>query len=201
VKGLLDELRALAPQRPLTEREAYGIAERQALRLLKLSDITSGPVPSEIVAGLPYVKVHVRRLANSSGGSKWIKPRWLIVLNSFEPSVRQRFSLFHEFKHVIDHPRMRSGLLRPDTPTKYLGNERLCDYFAACVLMPRPWIKAAWTAGLQDPVALATRFEVSPQAMQVRLLQLGLVEAYRRHGEIDNVYFRSQPASLLGQAA
>ncbi|MEO6318843.1 MAG: ImmA/IrrE family metallo-endopeptidase, partial [Acidimicrobiales bacterium] len=86
-----------------------------------------------------------------------------------------------------------------------LANERLCDYFAACLLMPRSWVKQAYGSGVQDVVALAERFEVSPQAMQVRLLQLGLVDRYRRCRGIDNgisdIYLRSAPASPLGLAA
>lgn len=199
--SLLSELRDLAPPRALTRSEAYGIAERQATRLLRHAGVTNGPVPTEVISALPFVKVGVRRLRSASGGTKWIKPRWVIILNAFEPVVRQRFSLAHEFKHLLDHPRLRDGIVQPQTPTQYLANERLCDYFAACLLMPRAWVKTAFASGIQDPVALAQHFEVSPQAMHVRLQQLGLVEAYRRHGEIDNTYLRSAPASPLGLAA
>jgi Zn-dependent peptidase ImmA (M78 family) len=192
--NLLVDLRSLSPQRRLTTLEAYGIAERQATRLLRRSGITSGPVPSEIITELPFVQVNLRRRLNASGATKWIKPRWVILLNGLEPVVRQRFSLAHEYKHVLDHHR-RLRHERPLTPEQHEAYERLCHYFAACLLMPRPWVKAAWAAGLQDPVTLARRFEVSPQAMQVRLLQLGLVDPYARCSGMDNVYLRSLPVS------
>lgn len=201
---LLADLRSLSPQRRLTAVEAYGVAERQATRLLHRSGVTSGPVPTEVITDLPFVRVATRRLLPASGATRWIKPRWVILLNGLESPTRQRFSLAHELKHVLDHQhRQATGTL--DTPTKHLANERLCDYFAACLLMPRSWVKQAYGSGVQDVVALAERFEVSPQAMQVRLLQLGLVDRHGRCREIDNtisdIYLRSRPASPLGQVA
>jgi len=44
------------------------------------------------------------------------------------------------------------------------------------VLMPRMWLKRSWTTGTQEPRALARQFDVSKQAVQVRLLQIGLTE-------------------------
>jgi len=201
--NLLADLRSLSPQRRLTATEAYSVAERQATRLLSRSGITSGPVPTEVIAELPFVRVATRRLLPASGATRWVKPRWVILLNGLESPSRQRFSLAHEFKHVLDHQHRKVQVL--DTPTKRLANERLCDYFAACLLMPRTWVKQAYGSGVQDVVALAERFEVSPQAMQVRLLQLGLVDRLGRCRGIDNtisdIYLRSAPALPLGLAA
>ena len=52
--------------------------------------------------------------------------------------------------------------------------ERLCNYFAACLLMPRPWVKHDYYGGLQRPRALARRYYVSEEAMDTRLRELGL---------------------------
>jgi Zn-dependent peptidase ImmA (M78 family) len=138
----------------------------------------------------------------SSGATRWIKPHWVVLLNGLEPPTRQRFSLAHEFKHILDH-KTGVGTLRPlpTNPGARRRTEQLCDYFAGCLLMPRPWVKAAYASGLQDIAELAQHFEVSQQAMQVRLLQLGLVDPYARCGEMDNVYFRSRPVSPLELAA
>lgn len=199
---VLADVRSLRPDRPLTMREAYGVAERQAARLLARLGVESWPVPSEVITELPFVQVSIRRLPTTThGATRWIKPRWVILINAYEPTVRQRFSLAHELKHILDHPFRRNGQVRIDTPTAYEANERLCLYFAACLLMPRPRVKQAWVSGRQDVVALAASFNVSPQAMYVRLIELGLVDRFERHGRIDNEYLRSSPASLLGQAA
>src|SRR4051812_36366488 len=104
---LLGDLRSLTPQRRLSRTEAYSIAERQATRLLVRAGITSAPVPTDVMSRLPFVQVEARPLIEVSGGTKWIKPRWIILLNSYEPSVRQRFSLAHELKHVIDQSYVR----------------------------------------------------------------------------------------------
>jgi len=113
--------------------------------------------------------------APSSGASQWSHGRWLILLNGGETAGRQRFSLGHEFKHVLDHPFI--DVLYPGTRTMSAHDraEQVCDYFSACLLMPRTWLKKAWTQ-TQDPRTLARRFDVSAQAMGVRLLQIGLVE-------------------------
>jgi predicted transcriptional regulator len=201
MKLLTDLRRLVPPGRRLSDIEAYGIAERQATRLLLRSGVTYGPVPSEVIAGLQFVQVHLRRLP-SSGATKWVKPHWHIILNSLESPVRQRFSLAHELAHIINHPHLHEAYGRLDTPTARLAHERLCDYFAACLLMPRPLVKDAWAHGAQDEVELAKRFDVSAQAMHVRIIQLGLLEPPERHPDIEGIYFRdSSPALQLGLAA
>jgi Zn-dependent peptidase ImmA (M78 family) len=54
--------------------------------------------------------------------------------------------------------------------------ERICDYFAGCLLVPRNWLKRAWSNGIQSPTALAALFNVSTAAIAVRLQQTGIVE-------------------------
>ena len=54
--------------------------------------------------------------------------------------------------------------------------EQICDHFAACLLMPRLWLKRAWAEGEQSPGTLARRFDVSRAAMSIRLRQIGLVD-------------------------
>jgi Zn-dependent peptidase ImmA (M78 family) len=198
---VLGELRRLLPNRRMTRTEAFVIAERQATLLLKLHGITEGPVPSTIITELPCLKVATRTPMASSGATKWMKPRWVILLNGLEPVARQKFSLGHEAFHVVLHPYAKQFFSRPMTGADRLFVEGLCDYFAGCLWMPRTFVKRAFASGVQDYVDLARMFQVSPQAMHVRLLQLGLVDSYGRHSEMDNAYLRSTTASLLGRAA
>jgi plasmid stabilization system protein ParE len=201
VNAVLAELRALIPNRRLTHTEALILAERQAQRFLRLQGVSEGPVPTEAITCLPFLTVAVRRPLPSSGATRWIKPHWVVLLNGNEAAVRQRFSLAHEFKHILDHPHAgttygsrHSARVRQDT-------ERICDYFAGCLLVPRTWLRSAWTHGVQDPATLADLFAVSQQAIQVRLTQLGLVDSTVRCSEIDDIYLRSSPLSLLTPAA
>jgi hypothetical protein len=207
--SLLTELRSVIPTRRLTYSESRILAERQATLLLKHFGVDSPAVPHSLITELPFLTVATRPLVKSSGGTRWsrthrartssVSPQWLVVLNSLEPHTRQRFSLGHELKHVLDHGRASTlyGTSAPHAPVV----EHACDYFSACLFMPRTWVKNAYATGIQNVFDLAELFDVSPQAMQVRLLSLGIVNAYERHSEIDNFYLRSQPALLLGQAA
>lgn len=179
-RGVIAILRDIVPIRPLTREEALRIAELQAQRFHDLRGVTTGPVPESAIAGLPRIQVERMSPIPVSGSTHWASSRWLIVLNGAEPITRQRFSLAHELKHVLDH-RFVDVLYRGvDAADRARWIEQVCDYFAACLLMPRPWIKRAYFSGTQDPAQLAARFGVSQQAMQVRLNQIGIVEPQPR---------------------
>jgi len=197
---VLDELRSIVPNRRLSMNEGYVLAERQATALLRRQGVYAAPVPATTISRLPFMRVAVRTPMSTSGATDWRKPRWVVLLNGMEPAVRQRFSLAHEFKHIIDHPYVEKAYGHAASE-RHPSIERLCDYFAACLLMPRQWIKQAFADGVQDIYDLASLFEVSPQAMQVRLLQLGLIDPYARCGGMNNAYLRQLPASSLGQVA
>jgi Zn-dependent peptidase ImmA (M78 family) len=175
------QLRDFVPIRPLTWVESIQIAERQATRLLELAGVAVEPVAETVISRLP--RIQVERIVPSpvAGASQWSRGRWLILVNGADPLGRQRFTLAHELKHVIDNPFVKI-LYPPAGPQSSRDRaEAVCDYFAGCLLMPRPWVKKAWREGPQDIASLALRFQVSRQAMQVRLQQIGLVEPSRRH--------------------
>jgi len=181
---ILSALRDLMPLRPLTQAEALRLAELQANRLLTLTDTDTGPVPDGVISELPGVEVLYDDSASapSSGLFRWEKGRYLIVIDATErPLGRQRFSLAHEFKHVLDYPFVTT--LYPALPgmTSKERQEQVCEFFAACLLMPRSWVKRAWcNERVQQPSRLSNRFGVSTAAMQVRLSTLGLLEQQRR---------------------
>lgn len=186
MSAVIRQVRDLMPLRTLSLVERYGLAERQALRLLVLSGVTEPPVPERIIATLPRIQVERIMLLDDAvaGVTEWAHGRWLIMINGGAVKGRQRFSLAHEFKHVLDSPFL--GLIYP--PSRGLSSkaqaEPICDYFAGALLMPRAWVKRRFTAGQQDVRRLAAEFDVSLQAMQVRLLQLGLVEPAPRCGAL-----------------
>lgn len=134
-------------------------------------------MPDFIISQLPRVKVERVSPLPSSGLSQWSGGSWRIMVNGSEPPLRQRFTLAHEFKHVLDHPFIDHCY--PDV-VGTRGHERpeqICDYFAGCLLMPKTWVtKAYCDDGIQELRLLARRFAVSQMAMRVRLLQLGLIE-------------------------
>jgi Zn-dependent peptidase ImmA (M78 family) len=136
----------------------------------------------------------------ASGSSHWDWQRrsWIISLNPDEPATRNRFTLIHEYKHIIDHG--SSGIHQTKASIRPL-QEIVADYFAGCVLMPKRLLKAAYCDGIQRPADLAELFDVSEAAVHVRLDQIGLTEqvprtqpTYRyqaRRAKLSRRYYRS----------
>jgi Zn-dependent peptidase ImmA (M78 family) len=105
----------------------------------------------------------------------------VILVASDEAPVRQRFSLGHELAHVILHPDVDRMLPTTATAAAEVRLEQACEYFAACLLMPRLLVKRAYyDEGIQDLASLARLFNVSWVAMRVRMEQLGLVARITR---------------------
>jgi predicted transcriptional regulator len=200
--SLLYQLRSLMPTRPLTQFEAYRLAELQANRMLMAADIDQPGTPDWLFTSLPFLTITLRSDLPSSGLSRWKRPRWHIYLNRTESALRRRYSLAHEFKHILDH-----GMSEDLYPTTQWGNadvriEKVCDYFAASLLMPKRLVKRRFFEGLNDPSELAAEFGVSAMAMRYRLDQLRLTEPTPRcdrqlrhqSSPIDlSGYFRSAP--------
>jgi hypothetical protein len=173
-RGVIAGLRDLLPIRPLVYGEALRIAEQQAARFLDLSGVASPVVPESIFTDLPKFEVNRMSPFPVSGATQWVRGIWQVVLNGAEPATRQKFSLAHELKHVIDHPfvdRLYASFPEHDRANMV---ERVCDYFAGCLLMPKPWVEREWHAGNQHLGDLAATFGVSQSAMHVRLRQIGL---------------------------
>lgn len=178
-RDVIAALRALLPARDMTWAETHSVAERQATALLRLLHIDEPPVPQFAISSLPGIVVDRREGWPTSGMAVRARSHWRIVLKADEPRQRQRFSLAHEFKHVLDDPVIDRlhGHLAPRE--RHERAERLCNYFAACLLMPRAWVKRDWCAGVQRPSQLARRYYVSTEAMTTRLSELGLRPAVK----------------------
>ncbi len=174
--SVVTKLRDTVPLRPLRYSEALRLAELQAQRFLALTGITEPSVPERIITELPHVQVNRLSPFPSSGASHWTRGRWLVILNGSEPATRQRFSLAHEAKHIIDHRFVKVIYSNFTENERHDMIERICDYFAGCLLMPRPWVKRIYCSGNQHLPDLAQTFGVSQAAMSVRLNQIGLIE-------------------------
>jgi len=176
-RSVLAQLRDLVPPRPLTTSESRQVLERQATRLLRLVAVAGPPVPIEQVIGeLPRLEIKRHSDLPSSGRTQWAGNRWVILVAEDEAKVRQRYSMAHELAHVVYHPLARLSLPDQRETTADERLESACEYFAACVLMPRLWMKRAYfDERIQDVPSLARLFGVSWLAMRVRLEQLGFV--------------------------
>lgn len=180
-RAQLRELRAALPARRLTIREGMVVAERQAALLRwQIGADTHASLSTAQLRSLTFVRRIIYRPGMAKSGlTTKTASGWVIVLREDEPIVRQRFSLCHEIKHILDDKAVEQlgddlyhcpGLKRDEAA------ERICDHFAACLLMPKIQLKRDWGGGQQDTGGLARRYNVSKAAMEVRLRTLGLLE-------------------------
>lgn len=182
-------VRALTPHRALTDHEARSVAERQAQRLSELLDLTGPVIDLDTVASLPRLDVRMQRGLPVSGFSEWSRSRWVVAINSDDHWTRQRFTFAHELKHVLDNPYIEVLYPSSDQRPSSKRAESICDYFAACLLMPRATVKQAWVQGHQRVDDLAAHFGVSRAAMGIRLAQLGLTDPSPRCGRLQSRRF------------
>jgi len=116
----------------------------------------------------------------------------VMVVNAHHHPHRQRFTIAHEIGHHRLHDadayldgtatlRFRDGTSATGTDQE----EREANGFAACLLMPAPWVHERFVQLLtgrraldEDDaiVRLARQFDVSEQAMRFRLVNLGLLD-------------------------
>ncbi|MGL4299408.1 MAG: ImmA/IrrE family metallo-endopeptidase [Candidatus Neomicrothrix subdominans] len=167
---VLKRLRALTPLREISFGEALRIAELQASTLVAL--LTAGSQELDI-ADLPRIRITYEDLA-VSGSSHWNGRTWVITIARSDSLARQRFTLMHEFKHIIDHGNTTRLYLGDKRRTSEQQAELAADYFAGCALIPKRDLKRAWGNGIQRTVDLALVFGVSEPAIRVRLAQTGL---------------------------
>jgi len=181
-RDIVAQLRQVSPLRPLTMGDAYAVAERQATKALQLAGITAPHVGLDWILDLPRTEVQVEPRHNMhglSGSTSFSRGRYLIVINKNDAHARRRFTLAHEWKHLLDYTTtgvLYRNLGRGDDRNRERQIERIADHFAACLLMPRVWVKNAWCSGIQDVPALAGLFMVSEDAMWIRLNYLGLLD-------------------------
>lgn len=203
-RDIVARLRDIAPLRPLTMGDAYTVAEHQATKALQLAGIGSPHVSLDWILDLPRTDVQVEPRHNMhrlSGSTTFRNGRYLIIINKNDAHARRRFTLAHEWKHVLDYTTsnvLYRRLGHGNAQHRQRQIERIADHFAASLLMPRTWVKQAWTNGVQDVRALAGLFMVSEDAMWVRLSYLGLLDTEDRPVR---TYFRRVGSQDLCPAA
>ena len=192
--SILQQLRALNPQkRALTPQEARSVAERQARRLRLLAGHDDIPMlPNHALTELPRVRVSLAVKMQHAGLSGWDPDTrtYQVIINGNDAPARQRFTLAHEYKHIIDYTSHGVNYRSFGSYSAHDQAEDVCDYFAGCLLVPKHLLKRAWTDGVQTTRDLAQLFGVSKAAMRVRLSQTGTVPSGRhnwfaRHANLD----------------
>ena len=175
-RGLIASVRDIVPIRPLTPVEALAIAERQAMRVRELLEITWPALPDYAIAELPRIQIFRKNAPNYAAMSEYRYGKWVVYLNGNDSPLRQRFTLAHEFKHILDTPFVHVLYRGLQSRERGPWIEQVCDFFAGCLLVPRTELKKEWAQGTQDLRALALTFRVSQAAMNTRLIQTGLIQ-------------------------
>lgn len=140
-----------------------------AAQLLEWADIKAPPVPVEHICRRLGVQVHPITDPGWDGALKVENGQAHIWYNSGVAPTRQRFTVAHELGHLVLH----DGDVEFRDRITLLGvspKERQANKFAAELLMPEWWINAFSPGRTVD--VLASIFEVSPQAMGIRLQAL-----------------------------
>jgi hypothetical protein len=195
---MIEKLQSLVPRRRLSRDEALAVAELQAVRLRCALGVDEATLSDQHLQSLPGVRFESVKGLGVSGATRRVGHLWIILVNADEAVVRRRYSMAHEVKHILDDQATmhlhRRGLLA--SGQDWL-TERICDYFAANLLMPRLWVRRAWVSGNQDPLQLARLFEVSADAMRIRLEQLGLADPIMRCSspEFDRIQLPARAAA------
>lgn len=164
--------------------------QQEVAELLRRFGVDAAPVPvNDIAKGLGARLSFSKFDDNMSGILVRLKDGVIIGINSSHSPSRQRFSVAHEIAHLqlhegkalyVDH--MVQINLRQTQQLRYDPEETQANEYAATLLMPHDFISEAMTRlgepsidGQSSVVALAERFKVSPQAMEYRLTNLGLL--------------------------
>lgn len=176
-------------------------AVQAARDLLASAQVDGPPVPvDELAADLGIDVVYELYQGDTSGlllhapdGAK------TIGVNTFHPRTRQRFTVAHELGHALLHL-TKAPVGKPDVvidkPREVLFRDRVAstasdskeieaNAFAAELLMPETMVEEAFRLRVAEAPTdtaeelvgpLSALFEVSPQAMSYRLINLDLID-------------------------
>ena len=205
-RTVIEQVRDLMPRRAVTLMEAYNVAERQAYKLLELLDIQAPHVTYDKLLALPDIEIALEPnylMNHFAGISRFSKGHWVIFVDKNDIHGRRRFTLAHEFKHVIDHSLDKLAYARlgyGNEQRRQAHVEAICQHFAACFLMPKTWVKNSWANGVQDVYDLASLFQVSVSAMDVRLRSMGLIDD-EPDRDVKTYFRRNTPLFSIGGVA
>jgi Zn-dependent peptidase ImmA (M78 family) len=155
-------------------------AKRDATRLLRTTLRLDVPVDSAALANELGVLAFVIPMKENALGGILMKPGDdpKIVLNKRDGYLRQRLTCALELGHYLLRSAETNEYARVDRrgPRPVADEERAETYaheFASCLLMPRREVEILAELGMDD-LEMALRFMVPREAMQLRLMDLGL---------------------------
>jgi Zn-dependent peptidase ImmA (M78 family) len=168
-------------------RARYNKIETLVTGLLRKYKVTGPEVPVADIAKGEGATIVVKHFNNEiSGLLLRTGDSAIIAVEKEQPPARRRFTTAHELGHLLLHQgeelrvdtKFRVNLRSPESSTAEDVEEIESNAFAAALLMPEAFLKK----DLQDIIldiddtkqiqSLAKRYEVSTQAMTLRLINL-----------------------------
>jgi Zn-dependent peptidase ImmA (M78 family) len=169
----------------------FSLARRKAAELLRVGRVKKLPVPVERLAHVAGAKIQFEPFEGRISGMVHRSPdgSTIIGVNSSHAETRQRFTIAHELGHMLLHKDEKfhvdesaSIRFRDEESSLATKSEEIeANQFAAELLMPAN-LMAEEVDKLPDGVdpedavpILAARFQVSEQALTLRLSRLGFL--------------------------
>lgn len=164
-----------------------------AHRLLEKNRVEEAPVPVEAIARSEGLRIAFDSLEGDISGFLLRRTGTAVIgVNTHHPRVRQRFTIGHELGHHLLFPRNDIHVdhvfdlrLRDHLASRGVDAEEMeANLFAAELLMPQPFLsrdlEEVEVIDLLDDgdlKSLARQYEVSLQALMIRLTSLGYLRA------------------------
>ena len=166
------------------------MVEKRAIALLEEHGVRSPAVDVEKLARNMGIRVEKTDLGENCSGILMRRKNLAVIgVRWSDHPNRQRFTIAHEIAHYVlhkgdtyvDNGNYFVNFRDAESGTGTKLEERQANRFAAALLMPESWVRAAFRRAPVDLTddeslrTLAEEFEVSPQAMTFRLTNLGLL--------------------------
>jgi hypothetical protein len=201
-RPLLSELRDLLPDRDLSLAELLVLLDQLAGRLRDVTGTVTDVLPIDAISSQPPFRIEDTEVP-LSGFSFWDSEarQWVIRLNEDESEPMRRFTVFHEFGHILWHGwenKLFPGLAKIN---RHRLAEHAADMFAGEALMPKSLVTRLYRGGVHNPVALARHFEVSTNSMRWKLAQMDLPTLVVTRGEYSLRSLNRPRVTLLVDAA
>lgn len=165
--------------------------ENRATQILRDHNLLSIPVDPLCIAKALKIKVQNAVFSEQDKSGVIVKRNniFSIFLNDNEPPTRKRFTIAHEIGHSLLHMGTGADDDFIDTNDNFRSTEAYeaddwspervreweANVFASALLMNSELLKKIW-GEVSDPAILSWKFQVSQNAMIVRLTQLGLLQ-------------------------
>lgn len=168
----------------------YDVVDKKLNELIELfPKLVKPPVNLKNIMSSLSIKFEEKDYEGQLSGAAIFNGNEMIVtVSSKEPESRKRFTIAHEIGHLLLHADQALNIdIKPVTLNRDLNSstgeswrEVEANYFAAALLMPKEDVTSyfqKWSDMDEDArlKKLAQRYEVSMQAISVRLNNLGFI--------------------------